>query len=121
MLCVKENEKKATPIGRGRGFRYGFPNDQFYLPTRAEMAQRFADAPQLLDALQEISAKVENYVLARDVLLPKFEIPAEFVHAEDAGDGGKRGENAFLRHLTLEGARARYGEITPRNPRALGL
>ncbi len=113
MLCVKENEKKATPIGRGRGFRYGFPNDQFYLPTRAEMAQRFADAPQLLDALQEISAKVENYALARDVLLPKFDIPAEFVHAEDAGDGGKRGENAFLRHLTLEGARARYGEITP--------
>ncbi|MEK9830761.1 MAG: DNA polymerase III subunit alpha, partial [Schleiferiaceae bacterium] len=113
LLCVKENEKKATPIGRGRGFRYGFPNDQFYLPTREEMAQRFADAPHLLDALQEISAKVENYVLARDVLLPKFEIPAEFVHAEDAGDGGKRGENAFLRHLTLEGARNRYGEITP--------
>ena len=113
LLCVKENEKKATPIGRGRGFRYGFPNDQFYLPTRAEMAQRFADAPHLLDALQEISAKVENYALARDVLLPKFDIPSEFVHAEDAGDGGKRGENAFLRHLTLEGARARYGEITP--------
>ncbi|NDD35674.1 MAG: DNA polymerase III subunit alpha, partial [Flavobacteriia bacterium] len=113
LLCVKENEKKATPIGRGRGFRYGFPNDQFYLPTRAEMAQRFADAPHLLDALQEITAKVENYALARDVLLPKFDIPAEFVHAEDAGDGGKRGENAFLRHLTLEGARARYGEITP--------
>ena len=113
LLCVKENEKKATPIGRGRGFRYGFPNDQFYLPTRAEMAQRFADAPHLLDALQDISAKVENYSLARDVLLPKFDIPAEFVHAEDASDGGKRGENAFLRHLTLEGARSRYSEITP--------
>ena len=27
-------------------------------------------------------------------------------------DGGKRGENAYLRHLTYEGAKKKYGEIT---------
>ena len=27
-------------------------------------------------------------------------------------DGGKRGENAYLRHLTYEGAKRKYGEIT---------
>ncbi len=113
LLCVKENEKQATPIGRGRGFRYGFPNDQFYLPTRAQMAERFADAPELLDTLQEVSDKVENYALAREVLLPKFDIPNEFTHPEDARDNGKRGENAYLRHLTLEGAKGRYTPITP--------
>jgi DNA polymerase-3 subunit alpha len=32
--------------------------------------------------------------------------------AEDEQDGGKRGENKFLRHLTYEGAKRRYGEIT---------
>ena len=32
---------------------------------------------------------------------------------EDEADGGKRGENAYLRHLTYEGAKKRYGEITP--------
>ena len=113
LLCVKENEKKATPIGRGRGFRYGFPNDQFYLPTRTQMAERFADAPELLDALAEVSAKVENYPLAREVLLPKFDIPSDFIQPEDAEDGGKRGENAYLRHLAHEGAKGRYSDITP--------
>ena len=28
-------------------------------------------------------------------------------------DGGKRGENKYLRHITYEGAKKRYGEITP--------
>ena len=31
---------------------------------------------------------------------------------EDEKDGGKRGENAYLRHLTYEGAKKRYTEIT---------
>jgi DNA polymerase-3 subunit alpha len=39
------------------------------------------------------------------VLLPKFEIPVEFNNPEDAVDGG-RGENAYLRHLTFEGAKS---------------
>ena len=112
LLCVKENEKKATPIGRGRGFRYGFPNDQFYLPKRAEMAVRFADAPELLDNLQGVAEKVENYALAREVLLPKFDIPSEFLDPKDKSDGGKRGENAYLRHLTYLGAKNRYTEIS---------
>ena len=31
---------------------------------------------------------------------------------EDNEDGGKRGENAFLKHITYEGAKKRYDEIT---------
>ncbi|MGA1364940.1 MAG: DNA polymerase III subunit alpha, partial [Schleiferiaceae bacterium] len=46
-------------------------------------------------------------------LLPAFEIPAEFVHPDDAVDGGKRGENAYLRHLTYEGAKKRWGDPVP--------
>jgi DNA polymerase-3 subunit alpha len=37
-------------------------------------------------------------------LLPEFDIPEEFQSEEDLKDGGKRGENAYLRHLTYEGA-----------------
>jgi DNA polymerase-3 subunit alpha len=77
------------------------------------MVERFADAPELLDALAEVSEKVENYPLAREVLLPKFDIPSDFIHPEDAEDGGKRGENAYLRHLAYEGAKGRYSDITP--------
>ncbi len=45
-------------------------------------------------------------------MLPKFDIPEEFLVAEDEADGGKRGENKYLRHLTYKGAEKRYGEIT---------
>jgi DNA polymerase-3 subunit alpha len=55
--------------------------------------------------------KIEIYNLAREVLLPKFDIPEEF-SLEDTVDGGVRGENAYLRHLTYEGANRRYPEIT---------
>ena len=113
LLCVKESEKKSTPIGRGRGFRYGFPNSKFYLTTQAEMRKRFADWPEAIANLAEILEKVENFGLARDVLLPAFEIPSEFVHPDDAVDGGKRGENAYLRHLTYVGAAKRWGDPVP--------
>ena len=50
--------------------------------------------------------------MKRDVLLPEFDIPHEFQHEEDLKDDGKRGENAYLRHLTYEGAKKKYGEVT---------
>jgi DNA polymerase-3 subunit alpha len=113
LLCVKEGEKQATPIGRGRGYRYGLPNQEYYFKSEDEMKKLFADLPEAIITIHEIIDKVETYSLYRDVLLPKFAIPDEFIHSEDAVDGGVRGENAYLRHLTLEGAKKRYGEITP--------
>ena len=50
--------------------------------------------------------------MSREVLLPAFDIPKEFQHVEDKEDNGKRGENAYLRHLTYEGANERYIEIS---------
>src|SRR5690606_40532459 len=45
-------------------------------------------------------------------LIPKYDIPEEVLDARDNKDGGKRGENAYLRHLTYEGAKKRYPELT---------
>ncbi|MEO0571331.1 MAG: DNA polymerase III subunit alpha [Bacteroidota bacterium] len=112
LLCVKDGELVNTPIGRGRGYRYGLPNQEYYFKSSEEMKALFKDVPQAIFNLQEIVAKVEAFDLARDVLLPKFEIPIEFQVAEDLEDGGKRGENAYLRHITYEGAKERYGKIT---------
>src|SRR5699024_3151924 len=53
------------------------------------------------------------FTLERDVLLPEFEIPERFQDDQDKIDHGKRGENAYLKFLTFEGAKKRYGEITP--------
>ena len=113
LLCVKDGEKQATPIGRGRGFRYGLPNQEYYFKSGKEMKALFADLPEAILNIQEIVDKIEIYKLAREVLLPKFGIPEEFVVPEDEADGGKRGENKYLRHLAYVGARKRYGEITP--------
>ena len=112
LLCVKEGVLKEMPIGRGRGFRFGFPNNEFYFKTQLEMKELFADLPDAITTTQEIVDKIEVYDLKRDVLLPAFAIPQEFIHPEDTEDGGKRGENSYLRHLTYQGAKNRYTEIT---------
>lgn len=117
LLCVKDGELYDKPkkyIGRrGREFRYGFPNDEFYIKSPEEMKKLFADLPEAIACTNEIVEKIEAYKLAREVLLPAFDIPEEFMDPQDKEDGGKRGENAYLRHLTYEGAKKRYKEITP--------
>lgn len=113
LLCVKDGEKQSTPKGRGRGYRYGLPNDHYYFKSPLEMKKLFADLPEAILNMQKVVDKIEAYDLARDVLLPKFDIPEEFVDPADEHDDKKRGENNYLRHLTYEGAKKRYGDITP--------
>ena len=113
LLCVRDGEKQSTPIGRGRGYRYGFDNQEYYFKSGDEMKKLFYDLPEAIATTEEIVNKIEIFDLSRDVLLPKFDIPDAFVVAEDDTDGGKRGENKYLAHLTFEGAKKRYGEITP--------
>mgnify|MGYP000424538976 FL=1 len=110
LLCVKDGEKQATPIGRGRGYRYGLPNQEYYFKSSEAMKNSFKDVPEAITNIQEVVDKVEAFQLARDVLLPAFDIPEQFKNEDDLADGGKRGENAYLKHLTFEGAKKRYGE-----------
>ena len=106
LLCVKEGEKQATPIGRGRGFRYGFPNQEYYYKSQAEMKALFADLPEAIMNIEEVVDKVEPFDLAREVLLPKFYIPKDF--SASTTEDFKLKENEYLRHLTMEGAKKRY-------------
>ncbi len=111
LLCVRDGEKQTTPIGRGRGYRYGLPNQEYYFKSGEEMKKLFNDLPEAISNIQEIVGKIEIYNLAREVLLPKFEIPKQFLVPEDEIDEGKRGENQYLRYLTYEGAKKRYPEL----------
>ena len=110
LLCVKEGEKQATPIGRGRGFRYGFPNKEYYFKDSEEMKKLFQDVPEAILNIQSLVDKIEAFELARDVLLPKFDIPNDYQVVDDPD--GKKGENNYLRYLTYEGAKLRYSELT---------
>ena len=110
LLCVKEGEKQSTPKGFERGQRYGLPNEEYYFKSAEQMKELFKDIPQAILSIKEIIDKIEPYDLARDILLPKFDIPHEFQVEDDPT--GKKGENKYLRHLTYVGAEKRYNEIT---------
>jgi DNA polymerase-3 subunit alpha len=100
LLCVNTGELKSVPIGDGRGYRFGFPNDEFYFKSQAEMEHLFHDVPSALDYTNEIADKCYNPNLHRDILLPNFPIPAGYTDADD-----------YLRHLSFEGAKKRYHEF----------
>ncbi|NBA84344.1 DNA polymerase III subunit alpha [Emticicia sp. CRIBPO] len=116
LLCVNTNEKLATPSakdfsddesGGSRNTRFAFFNDQFYFKSTAEMTQLFSDIPAAIDNTNEIVGKVEKLQLKKDILLPNFPIPEEFkIHPEDTLNQWE-----YLKHITYEGAKARYHEI----------
>ncbi len=105
LLCVNTGDMQATPIANqeegGKGYRFGFPNNQFFFKTQAQMGKLFSDIPQALDNTQEIVDKVDLLKLKQDIMLPNFIIPAEFPDQDD-----------YLRHLSYEGARRRYSELS---------
>jgi DNA polymerase-3 subunit alpha len=106
LLCVKDGEKQATPIGRGRGFRYGLKNQEYYFKTSNEMKFLFRDYPDFFSNISEIVEKVEFFELAREVLLPKFKIPTDF-KTENSEDL----ENEYLKFLTFKGAKKHYKNL----------
>jgi len=101
LLCINTGELQSTPKGDGKGFRFGFENDQFYFKTQAEMLNLFNDIPEAIDNTNLIVDKIVAPNLTRDVLLPNFTLPNGFTNQDD-----------YLRHLTIEGARQKYGELT---------
>ena len=108
--CIKDGEKLSTPVGKGFGKRRGLATEEYYIKNPDEIKEAFLAYPDAFDAYEEFFAKFKPYTLKRDVLLPKFDIPQEFIHPEDDVDGGKRGEMAYLTYLTFEGAKKRYAE-----------
>jgi len=115
LLCINTGEKQATPKMKDfgdddmmiKGKRFAFYNDQFYFKTQKEMTDLFEDVPQAIDYTNEIVDKVKLLDLKRDILLPAFPIPPEFkIHSDDVLNQWE-----YLKHLTFEGAKRRYGDI----------
>jgi DNA polymerase-3 subunit alpha len=117
LLCINTGEKQSTP-----GFddfvndelqvknrRFKFPNNQFYFKTKEEMGKLFSDIPESLDNTSQVVDKIEILNLKKDILLPAFPIPKEFQVHEDAN----LNQWEYLKHITYEGAKARYTDITP--------
>jgi DNA polymerase-3 subunit alpha len=116
LLCINTGEKLSTPALREfndddlnvKNKRFAFPNDQFYFKRTDEMKQLFQDLPEAIDNTNEIADKVSVLSLKKDILLPAFPLPKEFIIHED----NNLNQWEYLKHLTYEGARTRYSEIT---------
>ena len=109
LLCVRDGEKQSTPIGRGRGFRNGLPNHEYWYKPKNEMFELFKEIPQSLASIEEIINKVETFDLSREVLLPEFKVPKKFVQENDFDS--KKGQNLYLRDLAYKGAEKKYGKL----------
>jgi len=108
LLCINTGEKQATPKYNEddedavkKGTRFGFFNDEFYFKTTEEMTEIFKDVPQSIDNTNEIVSKVDVLKLKQDILLPHYSIPTNFLT-----------QDQYIRHLTFEGAKKRYVDIT---------
>ncbi len=110
LLCINTGEKQSTPTNKEfsdddsfvKGTRFAFYNDEFYFKTQKEMNDLFIDIPEAIDNTNEIVDKIDTLKLKQDILLPNFVIPTEF-----------KTQDEYLRHITFEGARARYDVLTP--------
>ncbi|MGZ5247869.1 MAG: DNA polymerase III subunit alpha, partial [Flavitalea sp.] len=117
LLCINTGEKKATPgyddfvndDTNLKDRRFKFPNDQFYFKSQDEMKKLFSDIPEAIDNTNMIVDRVDVLNLKKDILLPAFPIPKEFqVHGDSNLDQWE-----FLKHITYEGAKNRYVDLTP--------
>ncbi|MCH8904407.1 MAG: DNA polymerase III subunit alpha, partial [Bacteroidetes bacterium] len=95
LLCIQTGKDLSDPN------RMRFSNDQFFFKTKAEMTELFSDIPEALDNTMEVVSKVETLDLRRDILLPNYKLPQGF-----------KSEDEYLKHISYEGAKLRYGSIS---------
>ena len=94
LLCISTNANVNDP----KRMRY---TKQEWFKTRAEMAAIFADIPEVLENTAEIADKVSFYDINHKAIMPVFPLPEGFADDSD-----------YLKHLTWEGAKVRYEEVT---------
>jgi len=123
LICLTTNTYLDDPDR----MRY---TQQEYLKSEEEMLDIFYKHPETLSNTLEVAEKIESFKVDKDPILPKFDLPEEFLanidtylekyrHIIDEGrcdkNGNERGEEfcrsvAYLCHLTYKGAHWRYGE-----------
>jgi DNA polymerase-3 subunit alpha len=106
LLCVQ------TGAVLGDSNRFRFEGTEHYLKSAAEMRHLFAELPEACDNTLLVAERAKVELELGKPSLPEFPVPDRF--------GGATYEAralAYLRHLTFEGARQRYGEPLPEQVR----
>jgi DNA polymerase-3 subunit alpha len=96
LLCVQTGALLSDPK------RFKFEGTEHYLKTADEMRYVFREVPQACDNTLWVAERAELELEFGSPLLPNFPLPEGF---EDDAD--------YLRHLTWEGAKQRWGTDLP--------
>jgi len=96
LLCVQTGSVRSDPN------RLKFDGDEHYVKTAAEMRRLFAELPAACDSTLDVAERCDIEIAFGDIKLPPFPVPEGFADAD-----------AYLAHLALEGARARWGDELP--------
>ena len=98
LLCVQTQSLMSDPD------RFKFHGDQHYLKSAREMRSLFAEVPEACDNSLWIAERSQVEIEFGKPELPDFPIP-----------GGFESDDAYLHHLTFEGAKKRWGDNLPEN------
>ena len=93
LLCVQTGSLMSDPD------RFKFEGTDHYLKSAAEMRHLFRDVPQACDNTLWIAERCELEIEFGDPKLPTFPLPEGF-----------ETDTEYLKHLTFEGARKRWGD-----------
>ena len=93
LLCVQTGSLMSDPD------RFRFSGEEHYLKSAVEMRDLFRDVPSACDNTLWIAERCEVEIEFGNPQLPDFPIPEGF-----------DGADAYLEHLTFEGARKRWGD-----------
>src|SRR4051794_18442661 len=96
LLCVQTGSSIDDPK------RFKFEGSEHYLKSAAEMRSLFDEVPEACDNTLWIAERADVEIEFGKPELPAFPLPEGFADAD-----------AYLRHLTYEGAEARYGTPLP--------
>ena len=96
LLCVQTKSLIADTN------RLKFHGEEHYLKSATEMRNVFPDLPSSCDNTLAIAERAAVKIEFGQVHLPKFDVPPEYEN-----------DDAYLKHLTLDGAKHRWGERLP--------
>ncbi len=92
LICLNTGKK----LNETNRMRYTF---QEYLKSEEEMLALFPDCPEAVSNTMEVFNKVEFYDISSKPIMPYFPLPDGFTD-----------DNDYLRYLTYEGAKQRWGD-----------
>ena len=102
LLCVQTGALLADTN------RFKFDGTEHYLKSASEMRHLFRDVPEACDNTLLIAERADVQIELGKPSLPEFPVPDRFT-----GDTYEERALAYLRDLTMEGARERYGDPVP--------